>query len=69
FNGRDGEWAAELVAVGKRGAAARLVAQHRLPAPERRLELVMAPVKRGPVEFAVEKATELGVTAIRFAVT
>ncbi|GGB45885.1 ribosomal RNA small subunit methyltransferase E [Tistrella bauzanensis] len=69
FNGRDGEWAARLVAIGKRGAAVDLDHQTRAPAPERRLELIMAPVKRGPVELAVEKATELGVTAIRFAIT
>ena len=69
FNGRDGEWRAVVGAVTKRGCT--------LTPTERRLdqttaptvELVMALVKRSPLELVVEKATELGVGRIRLVTT
>lgn len=69
FNGRDGEWRAVMVEAGKRGC--RLVAEARLreQAAGPDLELLMALVKRGPLETVVEKATELGVRRVRLVVT
>lgn len=69
FNGRDGEWRATLVEVGKR--ACRLVAGSRTRAqadgPD--LDLVVALVKRARLETIVEKAAELGARRVRLAIT
>lgn len=64
FNGRDGEWAAELVNLRK--DVARIAVQQRLrpPRPEPDLRLVVAVVKRDAMEWIVEKATELGAASI-----
>jgi 16S rRNA (uracil1498-N3)-methyltransferase len=73
FNGRHGEWRAVLTEVAKRGC--RLVAETRLrdqPAGDAAcpdLELVMALVKRGPLETVIEKAAELGVARVRLVAT
>lgn len=63
FNGRDGEYAARFAAQGKRGAALEIGAQRRAMAPEPDLWLVFAPLKRARLDYLVEKATELGVSA------
>jgi 16S rRNA (uracil1498-N3)-methyltransferase len=60
FNGRDGEWAATLEGLGKGWASLVVDAQRRPQAPEPDLWLVFAPIKRGRIDFLVEKATELG---------
>lgn len=69
FNGRDGEWRARLVAVGKRAVRLEAVGQTRGQTTGPDLDLVIALVKRGPLETIVEKATELGVRRIRPVVT
>ncbi|MEM8985473.1 MAG: 16S rRNA (uracil(1498)-N(3))-methyltransferase [Pseudomonadota bacterium] len=69
FNGRDGEWRACLTQVRKKTAVADVAEQLRPQAPEPDLQLLFAPVKRGPVDFMIEKATELGVSAFRPVVT
>jgi 16S rRNA (uracil1498-N3)-methyltransferase len=64
FNGRDGEWLAELGAASKRGAVALCRAQsapQRLP-PD--LWLLFAPIKKARTDFIVEKAAELGAARI-----
>ena len=65
FNGRDGEWSAEVVATGRR--AGTLVARD--PGqPQRRppdLWLLFAPIKKARTDFIVEKATELGAARIQ----
>lgn len=65
FNGRDGEWRAELVEAGKKRA--RMIVRERLrkQAAVPDLWLVFAPVKRAPLDLVVEKATELGVAALQ----
>lgn len=69
FNGRDGEWAASLTHLDKRSA--RITPQTKLRAQPARseLELVLALIKRSALEWAVEKATELGVGRIRLITT
>lgn len=64
FDGRSGAWSARIEALGKRGGAAVCEA---LAAPQRDppdLWLMFAPLKRGRIDYAVEKATELGVARI-----
>lgn len=65
FNGRDGEWRCSVTEVLKRGCllkAEERVRDQILP-PD--VELILAVVKKSPLEFAVEKATELGARRIR----
>ncbi len=69
FNGRDGEWRARVEAVGKRDCVLRVEALARPQADPPDLELVVALVKRGPLETIIEKATELGVRRIRLITT
>lgn len=64
FNGRDGEWRAELDQLGKRGASLVVRECLRAQTPESDLWLVFAPIKRGPLDLIAEKATELGVSAL-----
>ena len=69
FNGRDGEWAARLVEVSKRGCRLRLERQLRPQTYGPNLDLVVALIKRGRLETIVEKAAELGARRVLLAVT
>ncbi|BCW90254.1 Ribosomal RNA small subunit methyltransferase E [Alphaproteobacteria bacterium SO-S41] len=69
FNGRDGEWRAALALAGKRGAAAVPERQTRDQTVASDLWLCFAPVKKAPAEFIAQKATELGVSALRPIIT
>jgi 16S rRNA (uracil1498-N3)-methyltransferase len=62
FNGRDGEWRAELVAG--RVPALRLVERKRAPADEPGPTLLVAPLKAPRLAWLAEKAVELGVARI-----
>ena len=60
FNGRDGEWAARVVSVAKKAvtlAAERQSGRQEVVAD---LWLVFAPLKKGRIDWLVEKACELG---------
>jgi 16S rRNA (uracil1498-N3)-methyltransferase len=64
FNGRDGEWRAEVAEAGKRGGTLRAVEQSAplwLP-PD--LWLCFAPIKKARTDFIVEKAAEMGAARI-----
>ena len=65
FNGRDGEWLAEVVEAGRR--AGRLVARDRgrIQRHPPDLWLVFAPIKKARTDFIVEKAAELGAARIQ----
>ncbi|MEL7129078.1 MAG: 16S rRNA (uracil(1498)-N(3))-methyltransferase [Pseudomonadota bacterium] len=66
FNGRDGEWRVTLCVNGRRVDASpteQLRPQPALHAPGP--EFLFAPLKKTRTDFAVEKATELGVSTIR----
>jgi 16S rRNA (uracil1498-N3)-methyltransferase len=69
FNGRDGEWRAELAFKGKRGSQALPLEQTRKQRDEPDLWLLFAPVKRAPIDFLVEKATELGAALLQPVIT
>ena len=64
FDGRSGEWAAEVVEAGKRGGALEC---RRPTAPQGAppdLWLIFAPVKKARTDFIVEKAVEMGARRI-----
>ena len=63
FNGQDGEWRAEVSAIAKKSVTLQLIectAPH-ISSPD--LWLAFAPI-RNKTELVVEKATELGVSAL-----
>ena len=65
FDDRTGEWLATIAEAGKRKVVL-LVGEklnERETVPD--LELLFAPIKRGRIDWLVEKATELGVARLR----
>jgi 16S rRNA (uracil1498-N3)-methyltransferase len=64
FNPRDGEWLCRLSEIGRDGAMLSALTQRRPPEPEADVWLLFAPIKRGRLDWLVEKATELGAAAL-----
>ena len=64
FNGRDGEWLAQLDGIGKGWASLAVEAQTREQSQGPDLWLVFAPIKRARIDFLAEKAAELGCRAL-----
>ncbi|MFT3690541.1 16S rRNA (uracil(1498)-N(3))-methyltransferase [Paenirhodobacter sp.] len=64
FNGRDGEWTAEVAAAAKKGGTLACLEQAapQLDPPD--LWLLFAPIKKERTDFIVEKAAELGCARI-----
>lgn len=65
FNGRDGEWLAEIAEVRKRGCTLGLVEQVRAQESGPDLHYLFAPLKRSRLDYMVQKATEMGVARLR----
>ena len=61
FNGRDGEWRARVAVEGRK--AARLVVAQKLreQVPPPSLRLLFAPLRQARLDYAVQKAVEMGV--------
>ena len=64
FNGRDGEWLAEIGSFAKRSVGLTVVARARVQSCEPDLWLAFAPIKRARIDFIAQKATEMGATRI-----
>jgi len=65
FNGRDGEWLAELIELRKGKASVRLDSLLRPPVAEPDVWLIFAPIKGHRFDNIIEKATELGVSVLQ----
>lgn len=65
FNGRDGEWRAEVADAGKRQGTLACVEQTRPLQLPPDLWLLFAPIKKTRTDFIVEKAAELGAAVIQ----
>jgi 16S rRNA (uracil1498-N3)-methyltransferase len=65
FNGRDGEWQAEIATAGKRGIALTVTARAAPQTGVPDLWLIFAPVKKTPSDYLAQKATELGVSKLQ----
>ena len=64
FNGKDGEWIGVLKNLSKKSADLYLTKQIiEQPAPSPRIHLLFAPIKKTNMEWMIEKAVELGVSA------
>jgi 16S rRNA (uracil1498-N3)-methyltransferase len=64
FNGRDGEWLAEITHAVKRCVTATCLKQTQSQAGIPDIWLAFAPVKKTPSDYLVQKATELGVSVL-----
>ena len=64
FDGRSGEWAAEVAEAGKRGGSLRCLERLRPLQVPPDLWLLFAPIKKARTDFIVEKAAELGAARI-----
>ena len=64
FDDRTGEWLAEIIDASKKRVSLRIVQHLREREPVPDLWLLFAPIKRGRIDWIVEKATELGVARL-----
>lgn len=64
FNGRDGEWQAEVVEAGKRRGILACVRQSKPQQFPPDVWMMFAPIKKARTDFIVEKATEMGAARI-----
>jgi 16S rRNA (uracil1498-N3)-methyltransferase len=62
FNGRDGEFRAEIATLTRKDATLRIGARIRQQSSPRDLTLCFAPLKKDATDFVIEKGTELGVS-------
>ena len=69
FNGKDGEWLGEIVGLAKKQALLRLTQQTRPQEDGPDLHYLFAPLKRARLDYMAQKATELGVSALRPVIT
>lgn len=60
FNGRDGEWRAALVSIGRRHWQVEVVASTREQPSQPDLRLLFAPLKQARHDYMIEKAVEMG---------
>ena len=64
FNGEDGAFAAHIVTLDKRKGTVKIDHQTSPVDEGPAIHLAYAPIKRGPTEILVQKATELGVASL-----
>jgi 16S rRNA (uracil1498-N3)-methyltransferase len=64
FNAADGEWLCRIAEVGKNRVWLTVEHRLRMPEPDADLWLLFAPIKRARSDWLVEKATELGASAL-----
>ncbi len=69
FDGTSGEWLAEIVDAGRKRVTLRIVEATRGQESVPDLTLAFAPVKKGRVDWLVEKAVELGVARLQPVIT
>lgn len=62
FNGKDGEWRAEIESIVKKKVSLRLLSESKPQRASPDLWLLAAPLRSGKTEFVIEKATELGIS-------
>jgi 16S rRNA (uracil1498-N3)-methyltransferase len=69
FNGKDGEWLADISQLSKRNAQIKILEHIRPHTSAPDIWLLFAPVKKDRTRFIVEKATEMGVSCLRPVIT
>lgn len=69
FNGREGEWAAEISHAHRKAAELTVTLQTRAHEPLPDIWLLFAPVKKARLDFIAQKATEMGAAVIQPVIT
>jgi 16S rRNA (uracil1498-N3)-methyltransferase len=69
FNGRDGEWRAEIVETKKRSAVLGLVERTRPQEGGPDIDYCFAPLKHARLDYVVQKAVEMGAARLRPVIT
>jgi 16S rRNA (uracil1498-N3)-methyltransferase len=69
FDDRSGEWVGEVTDAAKRSITLRLSSRLREREDVPDLWLLFAPIKKGPIDWLVEKATELGAARLQPVIT
>jgi 16S rRNA (uracil1498-N3)-methyltransferase len=64
FNGRDGEWRARLAQAGRRDVMLDVGEQSRQQTPAGDLHYLFAPLKQARLDYMVQKAVEMGASAL-----
>jgi 16S rRNA (uracil1498-N3)-methyltransferase len=65
FNGRDGEWQAELAGEGRKTASVRVGARTRAQPQANDLHFLFAPLKHARLDYLVQKAVEMGASRLQ----
>jgi 16S rRNA (uracil1498-N3)-methyltransferase len=65
FDGRNGEWAAEIGAVKKRSCVLKILRQVRSQSAPQDITAAFAPLKQARLDYLVQKAVELGASFIQ----
>jgi len=65
FNGREGEWRARIVDIGKRRCTLECIARTRPQIDGPDVHYLFAPLKHARLDYMVQKATELGVAHLQ----
>src|SRR5215218_6671446 len=69
FNGRDGEWQAQLARPSKKTLALTPHTQARAQTAPNDLHYLFAPLKRARLDYMVQKAVEMGVSRLAPVIT
>jgi 16S rRNA (uracil1498-N3)-methyltransferase len=69
FNGADGEWCAELGAIGKKKTEVKVLRQTRPQATAPDLHFLFAPLRRARLDYTAQKATEMGASVLQPVIT
>jgi 16S rRNA (uracil1498-N3)-methyltransferase len=69
FNGRDGEWLGEIASIRRNDCELTVIERTREQSGGPDIYYLFAPLKKARLDYMVQKATELGVAAIRPVIT
>ncbi len=69
FNGRDGEWRAEIVSAKKGRCITRLIEKTREQTVPQDLHYAFAPLKQARLDYMVQKAVEMGASLLQPVIT
>lgn len=65
FNGRDGEWLAQIAPEGRKSASLTLIEQLKPQPPQPALHYLFAPLKHARLDYMAQKAVEMGAGALQ----
>ena len=69
FNGRDGEWRANLALAGKHTGSMTVATRTRAQTPAGNLHFIFAPIKHARLDYLVQKAVEMGASRLQPMIT